>query len=95
MAQASLDAILDGRTSRVERRPPTDDDFAQLESALMEQGLGRPEIEALLDGKEPQPPLPDAMLCRAGGVYLQTLRAMPEEMRMRIYGLAVEVLART
>lgn len=95
MAQASLNAILDGRTSRVDRRPPTDADFAQLESALMEQGLGRPEIEALLDGKEPQPPLPDAMLCRAGGVYLQTLRAMPEDMRMRIYGLAVEVLART
>lgn len=95
MAQASLDAILDGRTSRVERRPPTDADFAQLESALMEKGLGRPEIEALLDGKEPQPPLPDAMLCRAGGVYLETLRAMPEETRMRIYGLAVEVLART
>ena len=95
MAQASLNAILDGRTSRVDRSPPTDADFRELESALMEQGLGRPEIEALLDGKAPEPPLPDAMLCRAGGVYLETLRAMPEEMRMRIYGLAVEVLART
>lgn len=95
MAQASLNAILDGRTSRVDRSPPTDADFRELESALMEKGLGRPEIEALLDGKEPQPPLPDAILCRAGGIYLDTLRAMPEEMRMRIYGLAVEVLART
>ncbi len=66
MAQASLDAILDGRTSRVDRRPPSDADFAQLETALMEQGLGRPEIEALLDGKAPEPPLPDATMCRAG-----------------------------
>ncbi|MDP2355655.1 MAG: hypothetical protein Q8M31_06290 [Beijerinckiaceae bacterium] len=95
MAQASLDAILDGRTSRVERRPPTDADFTQLETALLEKGLGRPEIEALLDGKAPEPPLPDAMLCRAGSVYLETLRDMPEDTRMRIYGLAVEVLART
>ncbi len=30
MAQASLDAILDGRTSRVDRRPPSDADFTQL-----------------------------------------------------------------
>lgn len=95
MAQASLDAILDGRTSRIDRRPPTDAEFAQLETALMEQGLGRPEIEALLDGKAPDPPLPDLTLCRAGRVYLETLRAMPEDTRMRIYGLAVEVLART
>jgi hypothetical protein len=95
MAQASLDAILDGRNSRVERRPPTDGDFAQLETALMEQGLGRSEIEALLDGKAPDPPLPDVTLCRAGRLYLQTLRALPEDMRLRIYGLAVEVLART
>jgi hypothetical protein len=95
MAQASLDAILNGRTSRVDRRPPSDADFTQLETALMEQGLGRPEIEALLDGKAPEPPLPDAMMCRAGRVYLETLRAMPEDSRMRIYGLAVEVLART
>lgn len=95
MAQASLDAILDGRTSRVNRRPPSDAEFAQLETALMEQGLGRPEIEALLDGKAPNPPLPDAILCQAGRVYLETLRALPEDTRMRIYGLAVEVLART
>jgi hypothetical protein len=95
MARASLDAILDGRTSRIERQPPTDAEFAQLEIALMEKGLGRPEIEALLDGKAPNPPLADAMMCRAGRVYLETLQAMPEEVRMRIYGLAVEVLART
>jgi hypothetical protein len=95
MAQASLDAILDGRTSRVDRRPPSDADFAQLETALIERGLGRAEIEALLDGKAPDPPIPDAMLCRAGRVYLATLRALPEETRMRIYGLAIEVLART
>lgn len=95
MAQASLDAILDGRTSRVERRAPNDAEFAQLETALMEKGLGRPEVEALLDGKAPDPPLTDAMMCRAGRVYLETLRGMPEDTRMRIYGLAVEVLART
>lgn len=95
MAQASLEAILDGRIRRIDRRAPSDTDFAQLETALQEQGLGRTEIEALLDGKAPDPPLPDATLCRAGRVYLQTLRAMPEETRMRIYGLAVEVLART
>ena len=95
MAQASLDAILDGRDRRIDRRAPSDADFVQLEYALQEKGLGRTEIEALLDGKAPNPPLPDATLCEAGRVYLETLRAMPEETRMRIYGLAVEVLART
>jgi len=94
MAQASLEAILDGRNRRIDRRAPSDADFLQLESALQEQGLGRAEIEALLDGKAPDPPLPDAALCRAGRVYLQTLRSLPQETRLRIYALTIKLLAR-
>jgi hypothetical protein len=95
LAQTNIDAIIDGRDRQIERTAPTPEDFTTLERALRANGLGQPEIETLLDGKAAEPPLPDAGLCRAGRVYLETLRELPEDMRMRIYGLAVEVLARS
>ncbi len=95
MAIAGIDAIHDGEIKRVERPAPTDADFETLEKALFAQGLNTSEIEALLDGKASDPPIDDAEMCRAGQVYLETLAAMPEEERMRIYGLAVELMARS
>lgn len=95
LAQANIEAIIDGRDRQIERAAPTPEDFAALERALRANGLSQPEIDTLLDGKAADPPLPEAGLCRAGRVYLETLRELPEDARLRIYGLAVEVLARS
>jgi len=95
LASASLQAILDGRESKIQRPAPSDADFRMLEGELLDRGLGRAEIEALLDGRAPNPPLPDPALCKAGRVYLEALKALPEETRLRIYALAVETLARS
>ncbi|WOJ88154.1 hypothetical protein RZS28_09835 [Methylocapsa polymorpha] len=95
MASAGLDAIDNGQINRVERDEPTAEDFQELEKALRAKGLGTLEIEALLDGKTPDPPLDDARMCRAGAIYLETLAALPEPLRMRIYGFAVELMARS
>jgi hypothetical protein len=95
MAIAGIDAIHDGEIERIERPAPTGMDFDALEKALRAKGLDTPEIEALLDGKAGDPPFAAAKMCRAGQVYLETLAAMPESARLRIYGLAVELMARS
>jgi hypothetical protein len=95
MAIAGIDAIHDGEIERIERPAPTGTDFDALEKTLRAKGLDTPEIEALLDGKAGDPPIAAAKMCRAGKVYLETLAAMPESIRLRIYGLAVELMARS
>lgn len=95
MALAGLDAIADGQEAKIERGPPSDEDFAALESALAGKGVEKPIIEALLDGRSPEPSVEDARMCAAGRIYLETLRELPEEIRMRIYALAVELMARS
>jgi hypothetical protein len=95
MAIAGIDAIHDGEIKRIERPAPTGTDFDALEKALRAKGLDTPEIEALLDGKAADPPIGDAKMCRAGQVYLESLAAMPESTRLRIYSLAVELMARS
>jgi hypothetical protein len=95
MAIAGLDAILDGQTKKNQRQTPTDADFVLLEKAMAAKGLSQVEIEALLDGKTPDPPLEDARLCRAGRIYLEMLKTLPEPVRLRIYALAVELMARS
>jgi hypothetical protein len=95
MAIAGIDAIHDGEAQRLDRGPPTGADFDALEGALRAKGLDTPEIEALLDGKISSPPIDEAKMCRAGQLYLETLAAMPAESRLRIYGLAVELMARS
>jgi hypothetical protein len=92
---AGIDAIHDGEVKQVDRPAPTDRDFAELEKALRGNGLGTPEIEALLDGKVSEPPLADEKLCQAGQIYLETLAAMPEPSRVRIYGFAIGLMARS
>jgi len=95
MAVAGLEAIIDGQAKRNLRQPPSDADFRLLEQAMASKGLSQPEIEALLDGKTPDPPLEDGRLCRAGRVYLEMLKTLPEPVRLRIYALAVELMARS
>lgn len=95
MAIAGVDAINDGQIKRVEREAPTAADFQMLEQSLRARGLDTAEIEALLDGKATDPPLDDRRMCHAGGIYLQTLAALPEPVRMRIYGFAIELMARS
>ena len=94
-ALANLAAIVSGRQSRIVRPAPTDSDFDMLEAALRDKGLSQPEIAAILDGHQPDPPIADPRLCEIGGLYLDTLATMPDALRLRIYGLAAELMARS
>lgn len=95
MAIAGLDAINNGRKNRIERPPPSDADFTLLEDSLKAKQLTPVEISAILDGKTPSPPIPNNRMCQVGEIYLDSLAALPEPARYRIYGLAVELMARS
>ncbi len=94
-AIAGLDAMNGGRMDRVERGAPSDADFQSLDRALVGKGLTRPEIDALLDGKTADPPIADEAMCQAGEHYLETLAALPADVRGRLYGLAVDLMAKS
>jgi hypothetical protein len=92
---AGLDAVHDGQAKRMKRDAPTDADFRTLDNALRAQGLSNGAIEALLDGKALNPPLDDDEMCQAGKTYLQTIAALPDAARRRIYSFAVQLMARS
>jgi hypothetical protein len=95
MAVAGLDAIIDGQAKKVARQAPTDADFQKLEQALTAKGLSKSEIGVLIDGKTPDPPIADARMCLAEQIHFGVLKSLPDDLRSRIYGLAVELMART
>ena len=95
MALAGLDAIASGEAKAIQREPPTEADFKVLETALAGRGLGQVEIDTLLDGKQPDPPLDDARMCGAGQTYFEVLKTLPEPARTKVYGLALELMARS
>jgi hypothetical protein len=95
LAIAGLDAIVDGKQKSISRGAPNEADFQLFEAALKKAGLSQVEIEAFLDGKTPDPALPDARMCAAGQIYLQTLATLPDPARMRIYALAIDLMARS
>lgn len=95
LARASLDAVLDGAAKRHAREAPGDEDFAMLESSLRAKGMGDAEIAALLDGKTPDPPLPDERMCEAAQAYVAAALALPEPARSRVLALAIELMARS
>jgi len=95
MAIAGLDAIVSGRANGIDRDQPSDADFNQLSSAMKAQGVNDAEVSAILDGKMPNPPIPDARMCAVGQIYLKTLAGLPEQARLRIYALAVSLMARS
>ena len=94
-AIAGLDAMASGQTEQVARGAPSDGDFQVLDRALVDKGLSRPEIDALLDGKIATPPIADDEMCKAGQTYLVTLAALPVDVRARLYGLAVDLMAKS
>jgi hypothetical protein len=95
MALAGLEAIVSGQANKIQRAAPTEADFRILENALTARGLGKAEIDALLDGKMPDPPLEDARMCGAGQTYFEVLKTLPEPARTKVYGLALELMARS
>jgi hypothetical protein len=92
-AQAGLEAMDDGAHKKIDREAPTAQDFDDLEKLLLSKGLDKPAIDLLLDGKTPNPPLTDAQACQNGLVYLDALQILPDLQRLRLYALALEVMA--
>ncbi len=92
-AMAGLEAIEDGAQKKIAREAPTTQDFDDLEKLLLAKGLDKAAIALLLDGKAPNPPLSDAQACHNGVIYLETLQSMPDLQRLRLYALALEVMA--
>jgi hypothetical protein len=92
-ALAGLEAISDGGKAKIQRETPTQGDFDTLEKALREKGLSAEAIALLLDGKPPEKPIPDDQACRNGVAYLETLAKLDEPARMRLYALAVQLMA--
>ena len=95
IAMATLNAIASGRAKPVDRDEPGSVDFDSLTEALKAQHLSDDQIAALLDGKSFDPPLPESQLCDAGRVYLHVLNDMPEDLRLRVYALSAQLLARS
>ena len=94
-AMASILATAEGRKLKIERGAPTPDDFKLMEAGLAAKGLSPEEIAALLDGKSLDPPLPDERLCSDARTYLDVIKTLPEDVRLRVYGLSAELLARS
>lgn len=95
LADRTLDAIADGRGRHADRVAPTAADLDAVATGLAAFGLTPTEIDLLLDGTPPDPPIPDARLCDIGRTYLDVLHGLPADARERIYGLAAELLARS
>eukprot|EP01037_Dinobryon_pediforme_P015283 gene15283-15434_t len=63
MALAGLTAIIEGEAKHIQRDPPSDTDFNQLEGNLQQAGLSKAEINALLDGQIPASPFENNRVC--------------------------------
>ena len=92
-ALAGLEAIEDGAQKKIDREAPSPQDFDDLEKLLRSRGLDAAAIALLLDGKEPTPPLSDEQVCHNGLIYLDALKTLPDLQRLRLYALALEVMA--
>jgi len=92
-ALAGLEAIESGAKAKIQRDPPGQGDFDALEKALREKGLSAEAIALLLDGKQPAKPIPEPQACGNGVAYLETLAGLEEPARMRLYALAVQLIA--
>ena len=92
-ALAGLEAIDDGAQKKIDREAPSSQDFDDLEKLLLSKGLDASAVALLLDGKEPNPPLTDEQACHNGLIYLAALKTLPDLQRLRLYALALEVMA--
>lgn len=93
MAQARLEATADGEAAHAERPAPTEADVASLEKELSKRGLTNDELDVFLGGKIAQAGLDQSRMCVAGQSYLEALRALPLDVRMKIYSLLLEQMA--
>lgn len=94
-AMAWLEAIADGKVSALRRADPDDADVQAFDDAMVQRGLSREAIDALLENKAATPPLPDAALCEAGITYFQVLGALPGEPRIRLMARILALAARS
>ncbi len=92
-AQAGLEAIGDGSNKKIDREAPTSADFDDLEKLMLSKGMDEAGVAQLLDGKVPDPPLGDARQCHNGLIYLDAMKALPDVQRLRLYALALKVMA--
>ena len=95
LATASLDAIAQGRDRKETPPEPGDADIQTFDDALASSGLGRAEIDVLLEGKSSGAPLDDASLCHAGLVYLQVALSLPGSIRLPLLSRSVALAARS
>ncbi len=93
MADAGMSAIADGEANKIERQPPADEDFNQLEKRLIEMKLDKNEMAALLDGQMPEMPFEPARACAFGKSYYSALHTLPDDARYSIYALALQNMA--
>lgn len=94
IAEATLETIVEGGAGGVERAAPSESDFSAIEAALRARGLDDVAIAALLDGRLPDPPLSDGVLCEAGVAYFDALKALPDDARIRVYAFAARAMGR-
>jgi hypothetical protein len=95
LATKQLAAMKDGQERHDPHEIPTAADFDLIAKGLAAKNLTADEISVLLDGKNVDPPIPDARLCEMGRAYLGVLHDLPDDARQRVYGLAAELLARS
>lgn len=94
-ALATITAMADGRTRQMRWDPPSDADYAMIETALRAKGLSADEIAAVLDGKSLDPPPSDTRLCDNARAYYAAMQGLPADARNRVYGFAADLLARS
>ncbi len=95
LALRQLAALKSGQHGKDDPVAPTPADFDLVAAQLAAKGLSPDEIGVLIDGRMLDPSPSDTRLCDMGRIYLAVLRALPAEARLRIYGLAAELLARS
>ncbi|RFB81169.1 hypothetical protein [Methylovirgula sp. 4M-Z18] len=93
MAQANLDAMVDGKASNVERSRPTEQDISVLENSLTARGLSKAEIDHLVDNTMPAEPIPDDRLCAIGKIHMDVLQQLSEPARSNILSAMINLMS--
>ncbi len=93
MALANIEAIVDGKSSNIERSRPSDQDISILENSLTAKGLSKAEIGHLIDNTMPADPIPDDRLCVIGKIHLDTLKDLPEPARSNILSAMIKLVS--
>lgn len=95
MALARLEATANGEAVKAKRAAPSEDEVKLFEKALTERGLTNDELDVFLGGEIAKATMDQPRMCAAGQSYLEALRTLPREVRMKIYSLLLEQMARS